>query len=88
MKNDPVDTESDVMDNTKQGFAAGHMLAKSLGGPGDSYNIFKQDAGQNNSEWRSAENEFGKFINKAHADNDVKYTMTLTGTSLQYDANV
>ena len=70
--------------NTKQ-YHRGHILSKSLGGSGDSDNIFKQDGGQNTTgDWPAFELLVSNTC-RANPNKNFVFTAELTGNRLDYN---
>jgi hypothetical protein len=78
--------EDDVsVDAATHEYHYGHMLAAGLGGTGDLNNVFEQDGGQNTQgDWPSFERSAQGARNSADDDSDMRYTVTLNGTNLNY----
>ena len=58
-----IEEQGDKMDNSELTYNRGHILPNQLGGRGQSNNLFKQNAGQNNSNpWKKNENDATEWI--------------------------
>lgn len=63
---------------------AGHVLAKQNGGDGtDTWNVFAQDGGTNNGDYKSFEIAMRKDLNLYKGSDDVEFTSYLAGKDIE-----